>query len=166
MKKCISLWRITQVRLKGTVLKTVRRVKARKGSNPLSSFSGLRPLYCHGCWRFSDITDMIHLSVSAQCFLIIIAGWSSWQLAGLITRRSQVQVLSPQLDASPECNLIKVLRMVPWCRGQHACLSRRRSRVQIPSEPPCGCSLVVKPQPSKLMSGVRFSSPAFFKKGL
>ena len=45
MKKIISLWRITQVRLKGTVLKTVRRVKARKGSNPLSSFSGLRPLY-------------------------------------------------------------------------------------------------------------------------
>ena len=38
MKKFISLWRITQVRLKGTVLKTVRRVKARKGSNPLSSF--------------------------------------------------------------------------------------------------------------------------------
>ena len=51
---------------------------------------------------------------------------------------------------------------VPWCRGQHACLSRRRSRVQIPSGPPCGCSLVVKPQPSKLLSGVRFSSPAFF----
>ncbi len=25
-----------------------------------------------------------------------IAGWSSWQLVGLITRRSQVQVLSPQ----------------------------------------------------------------------
>ena len=25
------------------------------------------------------------------------AGWSSWQLVGLITRRSQVQVLSPQL---------------------------------------------------------------------
>ena len=44
MKKIISLWRITQVRLKGTVLKTVRRVKARKGSNPLSSFGGLRPL--------------------------------------------------------------------------------------------------------------------------
>ena len=92
------MWRITQVRLKGTVLKTVRRVKARKGSNPLSSFSGLRPLYCHGCWRFSDITDMIHLSESSQYFLIIIAGWSSWQLAGLITRRSQVQVLSPQLS--------------------------------------------------------------------
>ena len=33
----ITLWRITQVRLKGTVLKTVRCVKARKGSNPLSS---------------------------------------------------------------------------------------------------------------------------------
>ena len=33
----IFLWRITQVRLKGTVLKTVRRVKACKGSNPLSS---------------------------------------------------------------------------------------------------------------------------------
>ena len=53
-------------------------------------------LLCHGCWRFSDSTDMIHLSVSSQSFLIIIAGWSSWQLAGLITRRSQVQVLSPQ----------------------------------------------------------------------
>ena len=53
-------------------------------------------LLCHGCWRFSDITDMIHLSVSSQSFLFIIAGWSSWQLAGLITRRSQVQVLSPQ----------------------------------------------------------------------
>ena len=26
----------------------------------------------------------------------------------------------------------------------------------------CGCSLVVKPQPSKLLSRVRFSSPAFF----
>ena len=26
----------------------------------------------------------------------IIAGWSSWKLVGLITRRSQVQVLSPQ----------------------------------------------------------------------
>src|SRR5699024_391255 len=33
----LSSRRITQVRLKGTVLKTVRRVKARKGSNPLSS---------------------------------------------------------------------------------------------------------------------------------
>ena len=30
-------WRITQVRLKGTVLKTVRRVKACVGSNPTSS---------------------------------------------------------------------------------------------------------------------------------
>ena len=28
-------------------------------------------LLCHGCWCFSDSTDMIHLSVSAQCFLII-----------------------------------------------------------------------------------------------
>ena len=34
----INIWRITQVRLKGTVLKTVRRVKPCKGSNPLSSF--------------------------------------------------------------------------------------------------------------------------------
>ena len=33
----IFLWRITQVRLKGTVLKTVRRVKACVGSNPTSS---------------------------------------------------------------------------------------------------------------------------------
>src|SRR5690625_2646873 len=28
---------------------------------------------------------------------IIIAGWSSWQLVGLITRRSQVRILPPQL---------------------------------------------------------------------
>ena len=33
------MWRITQVRLKGTVLKTVRRVKACVGSNPTSSFN-------------------------------------------------------------------------------------------------------------------------------
>ena len=34
----LYIWRITQVRLKGTVLKTVRRVKACVGSNPTSSF--------------------------------------------------------------------------------------------------------------------------------
>ena len=33
----LFFWRITQVRLKGTVLKTVRRVKACVGSNPTSS---------------------------------------------------------------------------------------------------------------------------------
>ena len=33
----LYIWRITQVRLKGTVLKTVRRVKACVGSNPTSS---------------------------------------------------------------------------------------------------------------------------------
>ena len=26
--------------------------------------------------------------------------------------------------------------MVPWCSGYHVCLSRKRSRVQLPSEPP------------------------------
>ena len=35
--RTILYWRITQVRLKGTVLKTVRRVKACVGSNPTSS---------------------------------------------------------------------------------------------------------------------------------
>ena len=34
----VLYWRITQVRLKGTVLKTVRRVKPCVGSNPTSSF--------------------------------------------------------------------------------------------------------------------------------
>ena len=33
---------------------------------------------------------------SAPFFTINIAGWSSWQLVGLITRRSQVRVLPPQ----------------------------------------------------------------------
>ena len=45
------------------------------------------------------------------------------QLVGLITQRSLVQIQLPQ----------------PWFRGvvvYHVCLSRRRSRVQTPSEPP------------------------------
>ena len=33
---------------------------------------------------------------SSAPYLLNIAEWSSWQLVGLITRRSQVQVLSPQ----------------------------------------------------------------------
>ena len=33
----VSIWRNTQVWLKGSVLKTDRSVKARRGSNPLSS---------------------------------------------------------------------------------------------------------------------------------
>lgn len=36
-----------------------------------------------------------------------IAGWSSWQLVGLITQRSQVRVLSPLLQAN---NSIRVVR--------------------------------------------------------
>ena len=81
------LWRITQVRLKGTVLKTVRWVKPRVGSNPTSSF-------------------------------FIIAGWSS-----LVARRAH----NPKVVGSNPSPAI----LVPWCRGYHACLSRRRSPVQI-----------------------------------
>ena len=33
---------------------------------------------------------------SAPFFTLNVAGWSSWQLVGLITRRSQVRVLPPQ----------------------------------------------------------------------
>ena len=118
----------------------------------------------------------------------IIAGWSS-----LVARRAH----NPKVASS---NLAPAIF---WSYGvgvYHACLSRRRSPVQIRLGPlefehllrfsidgsvaqsveqrieapcvggsipsraisiKCGCSLVVKPQPSKLLSRVRFSSPAY-----
>ncbi|SPA40259.1 hypothetical protein CBM2606_A60072 [Cupriavidus taiwanensis] len=42
------------------------------------------------------------LHCATRCHIIFSstdAGWSSWQLVGLITRRSQVQVLPPQPTA-------------------------------------------------------------------
>ncbi len=117
----------------------------------------------------------------------IIAGWSS-----LVARRAHnPKVASPNLAAAIRSYGVGVY---------HACLSRRRSPVQIRLGPlefehllrfsidgsvaqsveqrieapcvggsipsraifiKCGCSLVVKPQPSKLLSRVRFSSPAY-----
>ena len=47
-------------------------------------------------------------------FIINIAGWSSWQLVGLITRRAQVRVLPPQ-----------PIKMAHWSSGQDTALSRR-----------------------------------------
>ena len=47
-----------------------------------------------------------------------------WQLVGLITRRSLVQILLPQPKWSGSS------------AGQNAALSRRRSRVRVPSRPP------------------------------
>ena len=44
-----------------------------------------------------------------------VAGWSSWQLVGLITRRSQVRVLPPQPKKF----------MAPWSSGQDTALSWR-----------------------------------------
>ena len=88
-------WKITQVWLKGPVLKTGSRGDPSGGSNPSSS-----------------------------AIYLYIAGWSSWQLVGLITRRSLVQVQPPQ----PQ-----------WLHseaGYRASLSRRRSRVQISLESP------------------------------
>ena len=57
------------------------------------------------------------------CLLILSRDGAARQLVGLITQRSLVQIQLPQ-------------PMVPWCSGYHVCLSRRRSRVQLPSEPP------------------------------
>jgi hypothetical protein len=48
------------------------------------------------CKSTQEFESLILLSYK----IYIIAGWSSWQLVGLITRRSQVQVLSPQLFLS------------------------------------------------------------------
>ena len=39
-----------------------------------------------------------------------IAGWSSWQLVGLITRRSQVQILSPQPRFNPKSIRLRVFQ--------------------------------------------------------
>ena len=62
-------WRNTQVWLKGSVLKTDRPRKRRRGSNPFSS----------AILKFNTSRDR-----------------AAWQLVGLITRRSQVQILLPQ----------------------------------------------------------------------
>ena len=51
-----------------------------------------------------------------------IAGWSS-----LVARRAH----NPKVVGSNPAPAIMVL----WCRGYHACLSRRRSRVRVPYEP-------------------------------
>ena len=56
-------------------------------------------------------------------FKIYIAGWSS-----LVARRAH----NPKVVGSNP----SPATMVPWCSGYHVCLSRRRSRVQVPSEPP------------------------------
>ena len=51
--RVITTWRITQVRLKGTVLKTVRWVIPRKGSNPLSSL--------HKLVELNETFNFVHL---------------------------------------------------------------------------------------------------------
>ena len=89
---CKLVWRNTQVRLKGPVLKTGRSATAR----------GFESLFLR------------HL---------ISRNRAVWQLVGLITRRSLVQIQFPQ----------------PWFVSLEAydvCLSRRRPRVRIPYEPP------------------------------
>ena len=67
----LIIWRITQVRLKGSVLKTDRRLIACGGSNPSSSL------------KFITSASQVMYK-----FIVVIAGWSSWQLVGLIIRRS------------------------------------------------------------------------------
>ena len=56
---------------------------------------------------------------------IFIAGWSS-----LVARWAH----NPEVDGSNP----SPATMVRWCSGYHARLSRERSRVQVPYEPPCG----------------------------
>ena len=55
--------------------------------------------------------------------LLFIAGWSS-----LVARRAH----NPKVVGSNP----SPATMVPWCSGYHVRLSRGRSRVQVPSEPP------------------------------
>ena len=56
-------------------------------------------------------------------YLYVIAGWSS-----SVARWAH----NPEVVGSNPAPAT----MVPWCSGYHVCLSRRRSRVQVPSEPP------------------------------
>ena len=56
-------------------------------------------------------------------FKIFIAGWSS-----SVARWAH----NPEVVGSNP----SPATMVPWCSGYHVCLSRKRSRVQLPSEPP------------------------------
>ena len=56
--------------------------------------------------------------------LFYIAGWSS-----LVARWAH----NPKVVGS---NPAPATNVVPWCSGYHVCLSRRRSRVQVSSEPP------------------------------
>ncbi len=50
--------------------------------------------------------------------------------------------ISPQPAQRPQVDLTPTLRLAsaPWCKGQHAGLSSRKSRVRIPSGPFCGSS--------------------------
>ena len=84
-------------------------------------------------------------------FTLNIAGWSSWQLVGLITRRSQVRVLPPQPNKYGP--LVKRSRHRPFTAV---------TGVRFPYESPCGCSSMVEFRPSKPAVRVRSPSPAPF----
>ena len=89
---------------------------------------------------------------SSAPYLLNIAEWSSWQLVGLITRRSQVQVLSPQ-PFKYYGSLVKRSRHRPFTAV---------TGVRFPYESPCGCSSMVEFRPSKPAVRVRSPSPAPF----
>ena len=68
-------------------------------------------------------------STYVVCYNIFaVAGWSNWQLVGLITRRLQVQVLPPQ----PKITLLWLSSSV----GQSTRFIPAVSGVQIPPPPP------------------------------
>ena len=112
------LWRITQVWLKGTVLKTVRWVKPRKSSNLLSSL-------------FRRSIGVV--VISSPCH------GEDRRFKSVMDRKLYSKIKKYNLLIFKKCYIIK------WCYSLT-----------------CGCSLVVKPQPSKLLSRVRFSSPAYY----
>ena len=117
-----NAWRNTQVRLKGSVLKTDRSRNRRRGSNPFSSA------------KFFRYRGMVAV----------------WQLVGLITRRSQVQILLPQpmvrqcsglsrLPVTQEItgsNPVRTAMMASQLSRQSRGLKILVSLVQFPLEPP------------------------------
>lgn len=58
-----NLWKNTQVRFKGTVLKTVRSVKRRMGSNPISSFYDTSTHDVHPLQSIKLDRSRIHVTV-------------------------------------------------------------------------------------------------------
>ena len=91
---------------------------------------------------------------SAIFNVLHIAGWSS-----LVARWAH----NPEVVGSNP----SPATMVPWCSGYHVCLSRRRSRVQVPSRPPDGSvaqSVEQRTENPRVDGSIPFGATIFIRK--